>query len=877
MLVRTSLITVCTVGALCGPAAAQQEVSAGREQAAPSVDEIAAAIAATRADIAALEEIERRWAAMDELGHEQLGKALDSIVLLESRLDDVEPGSAEVEEIFDRTKPMVRAALDVVWTLLRKAGEPREIDRARGPGPESRRDWSDTELPEAGSPLTGQLQDLLAEERRLEEDLARREIDRRIDAVERSIEMAGRIWQVRLAALHRLPLSRKSEILSFQGEGREQLRVEFEAIQVIGRVQVVRARDLALRAREGLVDVVSALRVGTLGVKLLIVLLLWRWAQANRERYLLRARERVAGIADPQQRERAGSGVEFLAAVAPWSIFLATLYAVRWVIGDRVANLPGIAPTILLLAVYGLYRLISDVAIGLLADAMRRSGVDLSDDLRVRLTRRARWVIRIAMIGVVIAWFIDLRIGPGVIHAHVRTFTLMASVATLFLTMGGLRDQIADLFLATSARGPMATLVRRTRGRFTGRLVAPLAFVWLAVASIGNLIRGAFASLESTRAATAYIARRRLQRSAESGGYASGRVEDLPPEVVARLSSTITVSDLEALDLFPGLDVCQQAIARWRNGEGGGSFLLAGDEGVGKRAWVTRLVETESAELRMEPRRRILNGKALLRWLAAELLGEDQSLTRGQLVSRLEEGPQRIVVIERAERLFLTTVNGYHALAELGPVVDATRHKVFWVVSMGGLAYRHLSAARKDLAFLRRQQWLDLWEAPELRALIEHRLEGSGLEIDHSSLVSKSARREDLETRDRQGQQAYASLLSDFAGGNPKVCLYYFLRSLEPTSDGNLRIRPFMTPDEAELEAIDESALFILAAVARHGTLTPREAARAADYGVGRVHGRLVRLHDLGVVEAAAGSYHVTTAWRSTVLRVLRRHNILTN
>jgi hypothetical protein len=521
--------------------------------------------------------------------------------------------------------------------------------------------------------------------------------------------------------------------------------------------------------------------------------------------------------------------------------------------------------------------MVSDLAVGLLADAMGRAGVEVSDDLRRRITPRVQWIIRILALGWLVLALLSIRLGEGVLYSHIRGLTWILAAIVLIVGMGGLRSEVADLYLATRASGGLARLVRKTRDTFAGRLVAPVAFITLVLISFGNLLRGLFFSMEKTRVASAYMARRRLQKTADLQGYATGDLSALPPAVVDSFSSTPTVGDLEALGRFEGMDVLDQALDLWRDGEGGGSFLLAGDEGVGKRAWVSRFVEKQGVDLRIEPERRIMNGKALIRWLGRNLLDEDESLTRSQLVSRIEEGPARIVVIERAERLFLGTVNGYHALAELGPIVDATRHRLFWVVSMGGLAFRHLTAARKDLAFLRRQQLLTGWREREIQDLIDLRLATCGQTVDYSRLLATDGRHEDRKARDRHGRAAYVNLLWDYAGGNPKVALHYYLRSLEPAADGLLAVRPFVPPDEAELEAIDESALFILAAIGRHGSLTPREVARATDYSVGRVSGRLVRLQDLDVVVVTGGAYRITTEWRSTVLRVLRRHNILTH
>ena len=87
-----------------------------------------------------------------------------------------------------------------------------------------------------------------------------------------------------------------------------------------------------------------------------------------------------------------------------------------------------------------------------------------------------------------------------------------------------------------------------------------------------------------------------------------------------------------------------------------------------------------------------------------ELLdGVEDSLTHDQLVESINDGPRRIVVLEGAENLFLATVNGFRALAELGPLIDDTRKHVFWVLVMRGLSWNLLRASGKELAFLRRK------------------------------------------------------------------------------------------------------------------------------------------------------------------------------
>ena len=867
--------------ALALGAAEAQESSGGSEAERPGASsDIQAAVARAEADLAALAELEATWRQQDEAQEAVLEQRLETIILLETQLSDAASGSPEAESIFDQVKPMASAALELLSRAIEAADQPLQLkDRRTVPVGRGRRPFG-TPREETGSTLrqSDAAQTLVELERQEAEKLSELElleVELRLGSIERHVALAGRIWGLREVALHLLPRGRRAEVFSFEGEGREELELELEAAGVVIRLQLLKLEAAARLAAEGVWGFLTAFKIGALTFKLVLVVFVWRWVQSNRARYIRRLRSRVETIEDPQQRQKADSGVEFLAGVAPWGVFLLMLGTLRWTLGESAGDAPVVAPLFIVATVYGAYRVISDLAVGLMADAMVRAGMNVSEGLRGSLAGRVRWVLRVATVFWLVIALLSYRLGHGVLDRHLIRLGSTVVIVLLFLVLGGLKREISDLFLAARARGRTARLVRKTRDRWAGRLVAPPAFLWLVVWSLIRLVRNVAYSFEGTRSAGAYLSRKRLERSAERDGYASGDPDEFPERLVAGLDSMPRVEDLEQLKLFSCMDEIREAVAVWRAEEGGGSVLLAGDEGVGKRAWISRFAELETVDRRIELDRRLMNQRALLRWLSRELLGEDESLSRGALISRIEEGPQRIVVIERSERLFLSTVNGYHALAELGPVVDGTRRKIFWILSIGGLGWNHLRAAGKDLAFLRRKVTLSLWNERQIGELIRYRLAAIDTEVSYANLMAGESRREDRESRDRQGEQAYMNLLWDFSGGNPKVALHYFVRSLETDRGGALQVRPFLRPSGEELEAIGESALFILAAIARHGSLTPREAARATDFQVDRVQARLIHLYDLDVVTRTAASYRLTTAWRSAVLLVLRRHNIL--
>ncbi len=436
--------------------------------------------------------------------------------------------------------------------------------------------------------------------------------------------------------------------------------------------------------------------------------------------------------------------------------------------------------------------------------------------------------------------------------------------------------EVRDAFLAQRAHGRLADLVRKTRRDWTRHLLAVPAFFWLLGHGVVGVMRAIAFSFERTRTATAYLSRRRMLKVAEERGHIEVSPEELPPELVAALDEYLKPSDIESISEFAGLDVVARSAAAWREGRAGGSMLLAGEDGLGKRAWLEHFFGLESDGLHLRLETRVQDPAEIRSWLADRLLSTGGGpIDRDTLVEELRDGPKRVVVLDGAENLFLATVNGYGALTELAPIIDGTRRQVFWLLVMKGLAWNHLKAAGKELAFLRRKFVLPTWGEKQIRDLVNRRLELAEFECDYADLMALHGRREDALSRHRLGKAVFTNLLWDFTGGNPQLALHFFLRSLEVPARGPLRVRPFVPPPEDELSSAGDGALFLLAALMRHGSLSVAHAATTTAYPVGRVEGLFLRLLDLGAVAENGGAYHVTTTWRASVLRVLRRRNIL--
>ena len=324
------------------------------------------------------------------------------------------------------------------------------------------------------------------------------------------------------------------------------------------------------------------------------------------------------------------------------------------------------------------------------------------------------------------------------------------------------------------------------------------------------------------------------------------------------------------------MDVADRFAEVWRSGATSGCLLLAAEAGLGREAWLDRFRQTPDELSSLTLERRLLSPGKLRAWLNKELCGgSGPTISEGELVENICAGPRRIVVVERAENLFLATVNGYRALGALGPLIDDTRHHIFWLLTMSGLAWNHLRAAGKELSFLRGHILLEPWNQKQIGELLERRMEPTGFSINYADLMAVEGKKEDVGARQRMGRQTYHNLLWDFSAGNPSIALYFFARSLTVGEGKSLTVMPFRSPSADDLAAVGDDALYLLAAVMRHGRLSAGQTAVAIDFSVGSVEGIFMRLADLGTVGVSGDNYYVTTAWRATVLRLLRRHNIL--
>lgn len=808
---------------------------------------------------------EKRERAASAQAHEALARAL----ALRRQSERTAAGGADADRLYGRIGGELQDARGRLRDALDAWGRPGDV-----PGDAPAADLG--ALAELAAPAQlDELRDLQGRVAATRADLRARERERRWSNVEAQATRVRRLETLRRAAFERLSSSRRARLLSLTPDGLEQLGGELERVGLGARHYAAAVlRDAArLPARPaGWPDPGTA--TGTL-LRLAAVIAAALYLRAHGaalhdgvRRLLFSASSGV------QAARRSDLLLGALRSVAPWALFLAGIAGARWALGALAAAEIDLLLDVALL--YGAYRLGLDALMGFVLSAARRHHLVFDAARRSRLLRGARLLAR-ALFAAACLLFLARRLaGPGQLSHLAQRAAWIVILAAVLRALLAWREAIADSFLAARPTGRRAALVRATRGRWFGVPVAGLALVWLAGRALGLVARDFAMGFAQTRRAMAFIFRWRLEKEAEREGQAPDEDVALPAALVAAFTEAPVTGGPLVIDNFPGTELLATAFERWRDGRGNGAFLLTGERGIGKTTWLDHVELPGLAAHRVSLTQRAAGAQEVARVFARQsgapaALGDDiEALGRALL-----DGPPRLLTVDLAQNLFVAAVGGYAAFEAFVRLVEATSRRVFWICAMNTHAWEHLSAARPDLAVFRLRQALPPWSEEQIRELIRARAAASGMTFSYQDGLVGPLDGVAGEARVLETEEGYTRLLWDFSGGNPRVALHYWLRSLVREGPDRARVRLPKLPSPDELTDLGETALLLLAAVVIHENLTIEEAVRTTRFGASVCRGHVERLVELEALQADDGRYRLTAHWHGVAVRLLKRRNLL--
>jgi hypothetical protein len=701
------------------------------------------------------------------------------------------------------------------------------------------------------------------------------EAERRWSEVENYGKATRQLIQLRLLARTSFTEEHTRALTGFGRRGLAQALFEARTAALAIRYHLASRRhtiDEVPRMTRDLFKVGAAFK-HLLLVLVVVTVALWvrrRWREWL-ERFRTSAFRSLSSVGAKRRAQRLFRWCE---TVGPWALYLATIAALAWALGP-VAKSTEMRTVITLLAVFGCYRLCIDVVTAIFVATAMHYGLSITEDRRAMLLRSVRLVLRIATF-LVLVHLGSRALGQGFLGAMIVRFAWLVVSAAVLIELYRWRDVMIDTFLKLRPKGRLAATLSETRNRWYGAFLAPAAFVWLAGRGVATVARDFALGFEETQKALAFLFRKRVERQAEKLGYAEGDVAELPEGLIDAFAEEPMDSGPLVVPTFPGLAELHEILSTWRETGARGSYLLTGERGIGKTTWLNQVRREDLEIQRVLLGRRVTGATDLCTHLAG-LLGVDAGPDAGprELGRVLYAGPQRVVVLDMAQHLFLTSVGGYEAFKAFATLVNRTCNNVFWLCSMSGYAWRHLRAVRPDATVFRTRHHLTGWNEEQISELIRTRAAASGVRFNYADLVVDRLEGVALRSSVIESADGYSRLLWDYSDGNPRAALHFFLRSLDPEHSGRVRVRLFKAPDVGLLEEGGQDGLFALAAIVTHESICLDDLIEVTRFDRSQCFIHLDRLLEVGAITLDEEMYRVSTTWHRAAVRLLRRRNLL--
>ncbi|MBE0617296.1 MAG: ATP-binding protein, partial [Proteobacteria bacterium] len=718
------------------------------------------------------------------------------------------------------------------------------------------------------------LLEAIAALRQQSEELGREERETRLRTASDLVRDVASVNELRIRLIPQLSGAKRQAVLGLTREGLAQLGREIRHVLLMARWYPLRLLGSWTSVGSQVRDFFAVSRASWVGLKLAVLLagaLVVRrryeaWLRALRRLAVTRVRNRSLNLV-------ADRWLRFAAAVADDVGLLLFLYAFFALLGlHRIAELDVMRAVLL---GYAWYRFLIAAVHHAVAAAAGTGRVSVSAALSDRILRSVRLVGRYGYAVAVVLLLSRHALGRGYLYHLVVRFFWLGAFPLAFVLIQRWRNDITSAYLRLYPKGRFAAAVGATRDRPEGFFVAAAAFCSVAARGMVFYGRETLLRFEQTRRALAFLFRRRLEKQAESIGLGTSDVQVLP-EALRKAFSEAPVGPELAIPRYPYLEEVQAKISEWALGPVGSAVAVVGERGIGKTSWLAELERRttglEVIHVRLEDR--FTTPHALCRHLGQALdLGETDTGTA--LIRAAATAPRRLVLLDQAQNLILRAPDGLRGYDAFNELVAGTWNRLFWVCTFSRYAWQHVDNVYRGRNLFRTIYRLETWPEEDIGALIERRMRATGSVASYEDLVVDRVDGTEFRNEVIRTGERYRRLLWDYADGNPRVAVHFWLRSLVPDGGNRVRVRLFAAPGADELDALQEQARFLLAAVVTHENLSVPEAVRILRYPPHLCEAGFNYLLANGLVEATADRYRVTVHWNRAVIRFLRRKHLL--
>ncbi len=262
-----------------------------------------------------------------------------------------------------------------------------------------------------------------------------------------------------------------------------------------------------------------------------------------------------------------------------------------------------------------------------------------------------------------------------------------------------------------------------------------------------------------------------------------------------------------------------RGIQGWLQGEISDDLvILSGYRGIGKTTNMSTIlgrIQHPHKKMAGVPAK-ICDSEELYQWLSG-LAGREIKSVRHFLEYDQSLGEKQVFLVDDIHNLFLARIGGFQCYRLFNEIVALQTKNIFWCLSVNNHAWEYLRGVFGEEHFYGKTYEMRMWTDAEIQNLImaRHHVTGYGRSFDRSIMAygAHNVLGEQVETQ-------FFRLLWGQSRGNPRSALMYWVSAISQPSGEMIHVGVPKFIESALVGAMSDNAHLLLAAIARHDSLT---------------------------------------------------------
>ena len=361
----------------------------------------------------------------------------------------------------------------------------------------------------------------------------------------------------------------------------------------------------------------------------------------------------------------------------------------------------------------------------------------------------------------------------------------------------------------------------------------------------------------------------------------SSSAMDKLPTIYRQLYKIEPLSDLE---LFEGrkeeTERFTTALANWEKGRFA-STIIIGEKWGGQTSLINVLVKSKTLSYPISRQvlpKTIRTEENFLEFLK-ELINKPNINSVTDLVTELNEGRKRIIILEDLHNVFIRKIGGFETLNFLFHLIAQTNTNVFWISSTNTYSWSYLEKTVKINEHFSYPIQMGKFSNEQIKDIIWKRNSISGFQIkfdpDRAHLDSKKFKKLSAEEQQQVLETEFFKSLCDFANSNVSMALIFWLLSTHSVDTRQITIGTFKRPNLNVLGSLSAEKILILYALILHDGLTESEISEVQNISPNLAKMLVLSLMEDSIITMKDGVYSLNPLIYRDAISILKTKNLI--